>query len=84
MEQANGFLTTVRDLIAADSAVERYGPMPAPMPRRAGFQRTQLLLSAEQRRPLHGLLDVLMAQVYTLPQARRVRWSLDVDPLDLY
>ncbi len=84
VEQANGFLTTVRDLIAADSAVERYGPMPAPMPRRAGFQRTQLLLSAEQRRPLHGLLDVLMAQVYTLPQARRVRWSLDVDPLDLY
>jgi len=84
VEQANGFLTTVRDLIAAYSAVERYGPMPAPMPRRAGFQRTQLLLSAEQRRPLHGLLDVLMAQVYALPQARRVRWSLDVDPLDLY
>ncbi|WP_442682549.1 primosomal protein N' [Stenotrophomonas sp. JC08] len=84
VEQANEFLTTVRDLIAADSAVERYGPMPAPMPRRAGFQRTQLLLSAGQRRPLHGLLDALMAQVYALPQARRVRWSLDVDPLDLY
>ncbi len=84
VEQANEFLTTVRDLIAADSAVECYGPMPAPMPRRAGFQRTQLLLSAGQRRPLHGLLDVLMAQVYALPQARRVRWSLDVDPLDLY
>src|SRR5690606_40872657 len=84
VEQANGFLTTVRELIAADSAVERHGPMPAPMPRRAAFQRTQLLLSAEQRRPLHGLLDVLMAQVYALPQARRVRWSLDVDPLDLY
>jgi primosomal protein N' (replication factor Y) len=84
VEQANAFLTGVRQLISADNGVERFGPMPAPMPRRAGFQRTQLLLSAEQRRPLHGLLDALMAQVYALPQARRVRWSLDVDPLDLY
>jgi primosomal protein N' (replication factor Y) len=84
VEQANEFLTAVRQLIPADNGVERFGPMPAPMPRRAGFQRTQLLLSAEQRRPLHGLLDALMAQVYALPQARRVRWSLDVDPLDLY
>ena len=84
VEQANEFLAGVKQLIPAESSVERYGPMPAPMPRRAGFQRTQLLLSAEQRRPLHGLLAQLMAQVYALPQARRVRWSLDVDPMDLY
>jgi primosomal protein N' (replication factor Y) len=84
VEQANEFLAAVKQLIPAESSVERYGPMPAPMPRRAGFQRTQLLLSAEQRRPLHGLLAQLMAQVYALPQARRVRWSLDVDPMDLY
>ena len=84
VEQANAFLAAVKQLIPAESVVERYGPMPAPMPRRAGFQRTQLLLSATQRRPLHGLLDGLMPQVYALPQARRVRWSLDVDPMDLY
>ncbi|WP_269789878.1 primosomal protein N' [Stenotrophomonas sp. Iso1] len=84
VEQANEFLAAVKHLIPGESSVERYGPMPAPMPRRAGFQRTQLLLSAEQRRPLHGLLAQLMPRVYALPQARRVRWSLDVDPMDLY
>jgi primosomal protein N' (replication factor Y) len=84
VEQANAFLAAVKQLVPTESVVERYGPMPAPMPRRAGFQRTQLLLSATQRRPLHGLLDGLMPQVYALPQARRVRWSLDVDPMDLY
>ena len=84
VEQANEFLTSLRQAIATDSPVERYGPMPAPMPRRAGYQRTQLLLSSPQRRELHGLLDGLMPQVYPLPQARRVRWSLDVDPVDLY
>ncbi|KQN97354.1 MULTISPECIES: primosomal protein N' [Stenotrophomonas] len=84
VEQANEFLAAVKHAMPADSPVERYGPMPAPMPRRAGFQRTQLLLSATQRRALHGLLDALVPQIYALPQARRVRWSLDVDPVDLY
>ncbi len=84
VEHANAMLTGVRDLIAHDSPVERFGPMPAPMPRRAGYQRTQLLLSAPSRRPLHGLLDQIIPQAYALPQSRRVRWSLDVDPTDLY
>ncbi len=84
VEQANEFLGALKHLLPKQNDVERFGPMPAPMPRRAGFQRTQLLLSAEQRRPLHAALDGLMAQAYGLPQARRVRWSLDVDPMDLY
>ncbi len=84
VEQANAFLAAVKQALPAGNTVEHYGPMPAPMPRRAGYQRTQLLLSAPQRRALHGLLDVLMPQAYALPQARRVRWSLDVDPMDLY
>ncbi|WP_221261915.1 primosomal protein N' [Xanthomonas campestris] len=89
---ANQFLIAVRALVGAQTPapspaitpVECYGPMPAPMPRRAGFQRTQLLLSAAQRSGLHRVLDAQMPAIHTLPQARRVRWSLDVDPIDLY
>ena len=89
---ANQFLIAVRALVGAQTPapspaitpVECYGPMPAPMPRRAGFQRTQLLLSAAQRSALHRVLDAQMPAIHTLPQARRVRWSLDVDPIDLY
>jgi len=84
VEHANAMLSAVRGLIPEAAAVERYGPMPAPMPRRAGYQRTQLLLSCPSRPPLHGLLDLLTPQIHGLPQARRVRWSLDVDPTDLY
>ncbi|WP_411833840.1 primosomal protein N' [Pseudoxanthomonas mexicana] len=61
-----------------------HGPLPAPMPRRAGYQRAQLILSAAQRRSLHAALDVLVTTLHASPQARRVRWSLDVDPVDLY
>ncbi len=84
VEHANAFLLAARQLLGEQNLVEAYGPMPAPMPRRAGYQRTQLLLSALQRPPLHGVLAQLVPQLYALPEARKVRWSLDVDPTDLY
>ncbi|WP_045767997.1 primosomal protein N' [Xanthomonas albilineans] len=84
VDHANAFLAAVRALLPAHDQVQRFGPMPAPMPRRAGFQRTQLLLSASTRRALHRLLDATVPAIHALTQARRVRWSLDVDPQDLY
>jgi len=59
-------------------------PLPAPMPRRAGRHRAQLLVQAKRREALHRFLDAWLAQIETLGEAKRVRWSLDVDPVDLY
>jgi primosomal protein N' (replication factor Y) len=66
------------------AGVELWGPVPAPMARRAGRHRVHLLLQAGQRESLHTLLRALPALAAELPEARRVRWSLDVDPIDLY
>ena len=67
-----------------EKELELHGPLPAPMPRRAGMHRAQLLLCANERRHLHAMLQTAMPQVYELPEARKVRWSLDIDPIDLY
>ena len=67
-----------------DSGLALNGPLPAPMPRRAGYLREQLLLSGGDRRALHAALDAALPAIHALPEARRVRWSLDVDPVDLY
>jgi len=53
------------------------------MPKRAGLYRAQLLLDAAGRGLLHALLSHVIPTLYTLPEARRVRWSLDVDPVEL-
>jgi primosomal protein N' (replication factor Y) len=66
------------------AGVDVFGPLPAPMPRRAGFQRAQLLVSAPQRRALHAALDAALPALRDAPEGKRVRWSLDVDPVDLY
>lgn len=63
--------------------VELLGPVAAPMERRAGRYRAQLLLQAPSRTALHHLLDVWVPQLGNVPLARKVRWSIDVDPMDL-
>ncbi|SFA78937.1 primosomal protein N' [Azotobacter beijerinckii] len=88
--QAEGFLEQAGDeaqhLLDALplSGIEVLGPVPAPMERRAGRHRAQLLLQATSRAPLHRLLGPWLAALERLPGARTVRWSLDVDPIDLY
>jgi primosomal protein N' (replication factor Y) len=68
----------------AATTLEIHGPLPAPMQKRAGMHRMQLLLSASGRRTLHARLDAALPMIHALPEARKVRWSLDVDPVDLY
>jgi primosomal protein N' (replication factor Y) len=65
-------------------AVRVFEPVTAPMPRRAGRFRAQLLVRATTRRAMHDFLDAWLPRIESLSSARRVRWSLDVDPLDLF
>jgi primosomal protein N' (replication factor Y) len=84
---ADAFLSEARGrLLATDAggSLTAHGPLPAPMPRRAGYQRAQLVLSAAARPALHAALAAALPSIRELPEARKVRWSLDVDPVDLY
>lgn len=66
-----------------ETAIELMEPVPSPMERRAGRWRAQLLVQAIQRRPLHSFLGKWVQLLEKLPAARRVRWSVDVDPVDM-
>jgi len=83
-EPPAAFLDAVAALVRAEAggAVETWGPVPAPMERRAGRYRAHLLLQARERGPLHGHLGAWIDQAAALPQARSTRWSVDVDPQD--
>ncbi|MFZ5491028.1 MAG: primosomal protein N' [Pseudomonadota bacterium] len=85
-QEALWFLGETLSLAAelGHAGVELLGPVPAPMPKRAGRYRAQLLLQARRRAPLHALLRHWIPALARLPAARQVRWSLDVDPADTY
>lgn len=64
--------------------VELMDPVPSPMERRAGRHRAQLLVQSSTRPPLHAFLREWLAHLEEAKEGRQVRWSLDVDPIDLY
>jgi primosomal protein N' (replication factor Y) len=63
--------------------IQLLGPIPAPLERRAGRYRAQLLIQSTHRQPLQTFLGLLLTRVDKLKVHRQVRWSLDVDPVDL-
>jgi primosomal protein N' (replication factor Y) len=86
VEAPQQFLRAVASLAGdgRSEEIELLGPAPAPMLRRQGRYRFQLLLQAGSRNALHALLAALTPQIEMLPGARRVRWSIDVDPIELF
>ncbi len=80
------FLEVARELAAGCdvAGVEILGPAAAPMERRAGHFRAQLLLHAATHAPLQRLFTHWLPALESAPAARKVRWALDVDPLELF
>ncbi len=60
------------------------GPVPAPMEKRQDQYRGQLLLESTQRPILQKMLALLMPAIEAMPASTKLRWSVDVDPMDLY
>ncbi len=85
-EQTMAFLHEAHGLASSTRPREVcvWEPVPAPMERRAGRYRAQLLLQSASRSALHRLLRQWVPALETLKSARKVRWSLDVDPIDLF
>ncbi|MGH8152431.1 MAG: primosomal protein N' [Rhodanobacteraceae bacterium] len=95
-DAVDSFMAAARDSIACpipgkDTGVQRggtgvriNGPVAAPMPLRAGRHRMQLMLEATARPALRQALAEWLPRLYALPHTRGLRWSVDVDPVDLY
>ncbi len=59
------------------------GPVPAEMKKKAGKFRYHLIIQAKSRKRLHQAILQLLTQIPNNEWQGKVRWSLDVDPIDL-
>lgn len=82
MQFLRAALSAARD--HAIRGVKLLGPAPAPMERRAGRYRAQLLLHAATHGPLQRLMSAWIPQLEAMTEARKVRWSIDVDPAEMF
>ena len=83
-EAATEFLSAARRAARPPPNLRVLGPAPAAMARRAGRHHAQLLVESTDRAALHRFLDAWLPEVEALHEARKVRWALDVDPLELF
>jgi primosomal protein N' (replication factor Y) len=67
--------------VALRHAVEVFGVVPAALPRRASHIRAQLLVQGAKRKDLQQFLRAWQPLLDELPM-QKLRWSLDVDPLE--
>ena len=88
MKTAIGFLSSINSIgddlsINRQFEIDRIGPIPAPMEKRAGKFRGQLILKSASRHVMQEFLFQLCPRIEALRAPAGLRWSVDVDPLDL-
>jgi primosomal protein N' (replication factor Y) len=83
---AHDFLDAARRHLSAEvlDTLRILGPVDAPLARKAGRYRAQLLLQSSDRSTLHRVLRGLRPLLEADKRARKVRWSIDVDPVELF
>ncbi len=84
IEQPEQFLHQLRDALPDHPGVTLLGPLPAPMTKRAGRFRMQLLLQSPRRSSLHQCVDQLCSIAEALPSSKKVRWHVDIDPIEAF
>jgi primosomal protein N' (replication factor Y) len=84
LEHANAEAASLIEASFQQAPLQRLGPAIAPLERRAGRYQMQLILKSGSRGLMQKLLHQWVEKIEGLKLARRVRWSIDVDPYDLY
>jgi primosomal protein N' (replication factor Y) (superfamily II helicase) len=82
-QHGQAFLNECRGALHFEG-IELFGPLPAPMERRAGRYRWQLIVLSSERKKLHGALRSWVPKITKLKMVNKVRWSIDVDPQDMF
>jgi primosomal protein N' (replication factor Y) len=77
------FLEKIKAAARDLSDVFVLGPLPLTLAKRKGLHGQQLLIKASRRSCLHAYLEALLTQLQLDLGSTRVKWALDVDPLQV-
>ncbi len=81
--RAEAFLQLAKQTTGFEKILS-FGPFPAPMEKKAGVFRSHLIIQSGKRPMLQQFLSQFCLQLEHHPLANKVRWSIDVDPYDMF
>jgi len=83
--QSRDFLVACLDYLNnskhLSKGMKTIGPLPSLMEKKSGVYRWEVSFFSSNRKSLHILADHLQSFLYLPKQTRKVRWSIDVDPI---
>ena len=91
-ESPNSYVSRdfIINLLGAASKVKKLpkdlrvvGPLPAVMEKKSGVFRWEINIFSGSRKSLHEFLDLTQTILYMPSTSKKVRWSVDVDPISL-
>lgn len=84
-QHARTTLETIKQILnhKAPKQLDIFGPIAAPLEKKSGKYRMQLLLQSKYRSILQTVLTNQAKALEQVKQNARSRWSIDVDPYDL-
>ena len=79
------FLQTIKDsvILKSSSKLNISGPIPAIMERKAGMYQSQLIIISNKRKSIQQNLESWTKDIQQLTLSKRVRWNIEVDPLEM-
>jgi primosomal protein N' (replication factor Y) len=60
--------------------IQLLGPVPSPMERRSGYYRAQILIQSTHRQVLQLFLKLWLPLI---PKEQKIKWTIDIDPLEM-
>ncbi|MCW8109268.1 primosomal protein N' [Alteromonas ponticola] len=81
-ELSYNFLMQSRHYLDTLNTLQMVGPIPAMVEKKQGRYRFMLILSANKRSVLHHALRNALPSITQSALSSKVRWSIDVDPMD--
>lgn len=82
-DTAAKFLISIKQgLLQLDENLWVMGPIPAAHAKRAGKFRWQLVIQHANRKKLQQIMTQAIPNIQALPLSNKVKWKIDIDPVD--
>ena len=81
-EDAEEFLYNIKKILNRYEDTEIYGPMPSIMQKKENLFNLNLIVQAENKKKLNHIFSNCIPLIKDIPYSNKIRWSIDIDPID--
>ena len=79
---AEKFLENIKKIIEKNKEIEIFGPMPSTMQKKSDLYNLNLVIQAKNKTKLNYVIRDCIPSIKDIPYSNKIRWTIDIDPID--